>query len=77
MVVEVVDAGLGMTDADLRMANMRLAAGGEVSPENARHMGLFVIARLAAPARDRGPAVRGVAGGARNHRRGLSAGDTC
>lgn len=26
VVVEVVDVGLGMTDADLRMANMRLAA---------------------------------------------------
>ncbi|ORB02529.1 ATP-binding protein [Mycolicibacter minnesotensis] len=48
VVVEVVDVGLGMTDADLRMANMRLAAGGEFSPENARHMGLFVISRLAA-----------------------------
>lgn len=47
VVVEVVDTGLGMTDADLRMANMRLAAGGEFSPENARHMGLFVISRLA------------------------------
>ncbi len=47
VVVEVVDAGLGMTDADLRMANMRLASGGEFSPENARHMGLFVISRLA------------------------------
>ncbi|MEB3019814.1 ATP-binding protein [[Mycobacterium] crassicus] len=47
VVVEVVDVGLGMTDADLRMANMRLAAGGEFSPENARHMGLFVISRLA------------------------------
>lgn len=48
VVVEVVDLGLGMTDADLRMANMRLAAGSEFSPENARHMGLFVISRLAA-----------------------------
>ncbi|WP_373693045.1 ATP-binding protein [[Mycobacterium] holstebronense] len=48
VVVEVVDVGLGMTDTDLRMANMRLAAGGEFSPENARHMGLFVISRLAA-----------------------------
>lgn len=47
VVIEVVDVGLGMTDADLRMANMRLAAGGEFSPENARHMGLFVISRLA------------------------------
>ncbi|MEO6793353.1 MAG: ATP-binding protein, partial [Mycobacterium sp.] len=47
VVVEVVDVGLGMTDADLRMSNMRLSAGGEFSPENARHMGLFVISRLA------------------------------
>nr|WP_234825722.1 ATP-binding protein [Mycolicibacter senuensis] len=47
VVVEVVDVGLGMTDSDLRMANMRLASGGEFSPENARHMGLFVISRLA------------------------------
>lgn len=47
VVVEVVDAGLGMTDTDLRMANMRLSAGGELTPENARHMGLFVISRLA------------------------------
>src|SRR5581483_9282025 len=27
--------------------NMRLRAGGEVTPENARHMGLFVVSRLA------------------------------
>nr|WP_307856845.1 ATP-binding protein [Mycolicibacter acidiphilus] len=47
VVIEVVDTGLGMTDTDLRMANMRLAAGGEFSPENARHMGLFVISLLA------------------------------
>ncbi|MDQ2628383.1 MAG: ATP-binding protein, partial [Actinomycetota bacterium] len=47
VVVEVVDVGLGVADSDLRMANMRLAAGGEFSPENARHMGLFVISRLA------------------------------
>lgn len=45
--VEVVDAGLGMTDADRRIANMRLRAGGEVTPDNARHMGLFVVGRLA------------------------------
>lgn len=47
VVIEVVDVGLGMTDTDLRMANMRLSAGGELTPENARHMGLFVISRLA------------------------------
>ena len=36
-----------MTDGDRRIANMRLRAGGEVTPESARHMGLFVVGRLA------------------------------
>lgn len=44
--LEIVDSGLGMTDADLRIANMRLNAGREVTPESARHMGLFVVNRL-------------------------------
>jgi signal transduction histidine kinase len=44
----VTDSGLGMNDADRRMANMRLQAGGDVTPDNARHMGLFVVGRLAA-----------------------------
>jgi signal transduction histidine kinase len=48
----VSDAGLGMNDGDRRIANMRLQSGGEVTPdpapENARHMGLFVVGRLAA-----------------------------
>jgi len=39
--------GLGMTDGDRRIANMRLHAGGEVTPDSARHMGLFVVGRLA------------------------------
>jgi hypothetical protein len=39
--------GLGMTDGDRRIANMRLRAGGEVTPDSARHMGLFVVGRLA------------------------------
>ncbi len=47
VLVEVDDAGLGMADADLRIANIRLTAGGEVSPDSARHMGLFVAGRLA------------------------------
>jgi signal transduction histidine kinase len=47
VLVEVHDDGIGMTDSDLRIANMRLHAGGEVSPDNTRHMGLFVIGRLA------------------------------
>ena len=46
--VRIADSGLGMNDTDRRMANMRLQAGGEVSPDNARHMGLFVVGRIAA-----------------------------
>ncbi|BBY22507.1 sensor histidine kinase [Mycobacterium stomatepiae] len=48
VVLRVADSGLGMNDADRRMANMRLQAGGEVTPDNARHMGLFVVGRIAA-----------------------------
>ncbi|MUL48288.1 sensor histidine kinase [Mycobacterium sp. CBMA293] len=47
LVIEVSDAGLGMTEADLRMANSRLRSGGEVNTYTARHMGLFVVGRLA------------------------------
>ncbi|ORW52588.1 sensor histidine kinase [Mycobacterium parmense] len=51
-VVRIADSGLGMNEADRRMANMRLQAGGEASPDptpdNARHMGLFVVGRIAA-----------------------------
>jgi signal transduction histidine kinase len=45
--VAVRDTGLGMTNPDLRIANMRLGSSGEANPENARHMGLFVAGRLA------------------------------
>ena len=52
VVVRIADSGLGMNDADRRIANMRLQGGGEASPEpapdNARHMGLFVVGRIAA-----------------------------
>jgi signal transduction histidine kinase len=48
VLLRIADAGLGMNDADRRIANMRLQAGGEVTPENARHMGLFVVGRIAA-----------------------------
>ncbi|WP_406816924.1 ATP-binding protein [Mycobacterium sp. M23085] len=52
VVVRIADSGLGMNDTDRRMANMRLQAGGDVSPDpapdNARHMGLFVVGRIAA-----------------------------
>ena len=47
LVIETSDVGLGMTDADLRVANTRLQSGGEVNPYTARHMGLFVVGRLA------------------------------
>ncbi|MBO0677837.1 sensor histidine kinase [Mycolicibacterium sp. S2-37] len=48
LVVEVSDFGLGMAEADLRVTNARLQSGGEVTPYTARHMGLFVVGRLAA-----------------------------
>lgn len=48
LVIEVSDTGLGMTGSDLRVANTRLESGGEVNPYTARHMGLFVVGRLAA-----------------------------
>lgn len=48
LVVEVSDTGLGMAEADLRVANARLQSGGEVTSYTARHMGLFVVGRLAA-----------------------------
>ena len=47
MVIEVSDIGIGMTEPDLRVANTRLQSGGEVNPYTARHMGLFVVGRLA------------------------------
>ncbi|MCW2688170.1 MAG: signal transduction histidine kinase [Mycobacterium sp.] len=47
LVLEVSDVGLGMTEGDLRVANTRLESGGEVTPYTARHMGLFVVGRLA------------------------------
>ncbi|GJF17364.1 histidine kinase [Mycolicibacterium cyprinidarum] len=48
LVLEVADTGLGMTESDVRVANTRLQSGGEVTPYAARHMGLFVVGRLAA-----------------------------
>src|SRR6185295_7092222 len=48
LVIEVSDVGIGMTESDLRVANTRLQSGGEVNPYTARHMGLFVVGRLAA-----------------------------
>ncbi|OBK19936.1 HAMP domain-containing sensor histidine kinase [Mycobacterium asiaticum] len=52
VLLRITDAGLGMTDSDRRMANMRLQSERDgtpdPTPENARHMGLFVVGRLAA-----------------------------
>lgn len=48
LVIEVSDFGLGMAEPDLRVVNTRLQSGGEVTPYTARHMGLFVVGRLAA-----------------------------
>jgi signal transduction histidine kinase len=48
LAIDVADTGLGMTDADLRMANLRMRSGGEIDAYTARHMGLFVVGRLAA-----------------------------
>ena len=48
VVLRIADFGLGMNEADRRIANKRLQDGGEVSPDNARHMGLFVVGRIAA-----------------------------
>ncbi len=47
LVVEVADTGLGMTKADLQMANTRLQSFGEDNSYTALHMGLFVVGRLA------------------------------
>ncbi len=47
VLLEILDVGLGMTDGDRRIANMRLRAGGEATADSARHMGLFVVGRLA------------------------------
>ncbi len=47
LVIEVSDTGLGMTEADLRMANKRMESEGEVDTYTARHMGLYVVGRLA------------------------------
>jgi signal transduction histidine kinase len=48
VVLRIADFGLGMNEADRRIANKRLQDGGDVSPDNARHMGLFVVGRIAA-----------------------------
>ncbi|MGW0174170.1 sensor histidine kinase [Rhodococcus sp. NPDC003322] len=48
VLLEVTDQGIGIPAADLAVINERLASGGQIGPETARHMGLFVVSRLAA-----------------------------
>jgi signal transduction histidine kinase len=45
--IEIEDAGLGIPDAALGEINETLRTGGEVTPDTARRMGLFVVSRLA------------------------------
>ncbi|WP_051026790.1 ATP-binding protein [Nocardia higoensis] len=47
LVLEIVDSGIGMADADMAHANRTLATGGSIGVETARRMGLFVVGRLA------------------------------
>ncbi|MGE5719089.1 MAG: ATP-binding protein [Nocardioidaceae bacterium] len=46
VVIEVADAGLGIPPEQLAKINEILGSGGEVTPETARRMGLFVVSRL-------------------------------
>ncbi|WP_257015360.1 ATP-binding protein [Rhodococcus sp. ACS1] len=46
VVIEIVDRGIGMSSTDLHELNDRLAATPEVTPDTARHMGLFVVSEL-------------------------------
>jgi signal transduction histidine kinase len=45
--VEVRDAGLGIPEQALADINETLRSGGDVTPDTARRMGLFVVSRLA------------------------------
>ncbi|MGY4782497.1 HAMP domain-containing sensor histidine kinase [Rhodococcus opacus] len=46
VVIEIVDRGIGMSSTDLHDLNDRLASTPEVTPDTARHMGLFVVGEL-------------------------------
>ena len=46
VVIEIADAGLGIPAEQLAQTNESLGSGGEVTPETARRMGLFVVSRL-------------------------------
>src|SRR5690606_1897886 len=45
--IRVSDAGLGMPQEQTEALNEMLRSGGEVTPDTARRMGLFVVSRLA------------------------------
>jgi hypothetical protein len=45
--VDIEDAGLGIPERSLADINDTLHSGGEVTPDTARRMGLFVVSRLA------------------------------
>ena len=45
--IEVADSGLGVPDQALGDLNRLLRSGGDVTPDTARRMGLFVVSRLA------------------------------
>jgi signal transduction histidine kinase len=47
LLVEVADRGIGMPPAEMADINRRLEIAAEVGPDTARHMGLFVVGRLA------------------------------
>ena len=47
LLVEIADRGIGIPPEELEIINERLTSGGAVGPDTARHMGLFVVSRLA------------------------------
>ncbi|MBF6334188.1 ATP-binding protein [Nocardia transvalensis] len=47
LLIEVADRGIGMPPAEMAEINRRLESTAEVGPDTARHMGLFVVGRLA------------------------------
>jgi len=46
ILIDVLDQGIGMGEAELREANQRVAAGGDVDVPVSRQMGLFVVGNL-------------------------------
>ncbi|ABG99109.1 probable sensor kinase (plasmid) [Rhodococcus jostii RHA1] len=46
VVIEIADRGIGMAPSDLHELNDRVASTPEVTPDTARHMGLFVVSEL-------------------------------